>query len=388
MRRALCRLLLLGARRAGLCPARPPRGSRKPAPARLFLVSLLALLLPATASADSASLRAQAQAANPARYAFAVGQNAEISDTTDKRSFTVWWQPSTTTPPAGVIVALHGHGSYATDEMALWQPYAQKHGYALLALQWWFGGGEASSDYYTPDEMYPLISALLTGKGVQPGTVLFTGYSRGSANSYALAARDAAASGQRHFGLVLSNAGGATANYPPNQQIAAGAFGPAPFAGVKWAMYCGEKDPDPTINGCPAMTAAKDWVTRYGASVLLFIDDPAGDHGGFMTNSANVEAALSTFAAVLATPAPVSDVLSAAEADCLFDWGEDHYPTALAPRRPGSSTSAPYYYRRYTGSNTYLGVSSADNRLYFIDAAGQLADLGLAATWSSRAGCR
>jgi hypothetical protein len=60
-------------------------------------------------------------------------------------------------------------------------------------------------------------------------------------------------------------------------------------------MYCGEKDPEPNRDGCPAMTAAKSWVTQYGASVKLLIDDPVGDHTGFMTNSANVNAALAQF---------------------------------------------------------------------------------------------
>jgi len=323
-------------------------------------------------------------------------------------------------------------------------------------------------------------------------------------------------------------------------------------------MYCGEKDPDPAINGCPAMNAARDWVTQYGANVVLFIDDPTGDHGGFMTNSANVETALATYATVLEaattvptctlsasatsvspgasvtlsavchpgatayawtggtcagnasascnvtpvatttytvagsdaagwgpatsvtitvadrtaptvpaqlvatgvdtthvtlgwagatddvgvgsyrvmrngtqvasvaattyadsglapataytytvsacddagncsaasaglsvqTAAPLTNVLSNAEADCLFNWGEDHYRAALSPSRAASQALAPYYYRRYDGSNSYLGVSSTDNHLYYLDASGTLTDLGLAATWSAQAGCR
>ncbi|MBI5258569.1 MAG: hypothetical protein HY855_18835 [Burkholderiales bacterium] len=620
---------------------------------RLLALALCALLggaallvpLPApaatTAAANSAALMAQAQAANPTRYAFALSKGAELRATSDNRAFSAWWQPASGTPK-GVIVALHGHASWATDELYLWQPYAEKYGYAVLALQWWFGGGEATSDYYTPDEVYPLVSALLAAKGTKPGTVFYVGYSRASANSYAVAARDAASTGGRYFGLVLSNAGGVMSGYPPNQQIDAGAYGSQPFAGMKWAMYCGQKDPDPTINGCTAMNAAKAWVTKYGASVLLFIDDPTGDHGGFMTNSANVESALATYASVLASasavpactlnasasvltvgsgstltalcspvasayawtggtcagtsgasctvtpsatttygvmgsnsagwgaaasltitvnadksppsvpgglkttavestqlglswsaatdnvgvssyrvyrngtlvaspgspthtdtglqaattytytvaacdaagncsapspglrvttstpvavpvctlsaspasvapggsatlsarctpaattytwtggscagssgascsvtptattaytvqgsnaggsgaaasatvtvtaPAP-TNVLSNAEADCLFDWGEDQSPQLLSPRRPGSLSSAPYYYRRYTTSNSYLGVSSADNRLYYVDASGRFSDLGLAATWSTQAGCR
>lgn len=515
------------------------------------------LALPGLAWADSASLLTKAQAADPTRYAFALAKNAEVRNTSDNKSFTMWWQPSGSSPPKGVIVPLHGHDGFATDGIYLWQAYAEKYGYAILSLQWWIGSGEATADYYTPDEIYPILASRLADKGVKPGTAFFNGFSRGSANSYAVAARDAAATGGRYFGLVLSNSGGAMTGYPPNQEIDAGKFGSKPFSGVKWSMYCGELDPDPTINGCPAMNAARTWVTKYGATVVLFIDDPKGDHGGFMLNSANVEAALGAFASALAsvaappsctlaaTPSSIalgssatltatcnpvatafawkggtcagtsgasctvspsatttysvagsstggwglsvsatvavadttpptvpaglkaaavdgaqvnlswtastdnvavsgyrvlrdgvqvgsptgtsytdsalkpatsytytvtacdaagncsaasagvgvqtlaaSNVLSTTEADCLFNWGEDSYPTTFTPRRPASTSAAPYYYRRYTGTNVYLGVSSTDNHLVYLDAKGVLNDLGLAATWSTQARCR
>jgi hypothetical protein len=267
-----------------------------------FLIPAIIAFWSLASHADSASLLSQAQADDPPRYQFALTNNAEIRNTSDNKAFTLWWQPSTSTPTA-VIVTLHGHGSYATDEFYLWQPYAQARGYAILALQWWFGGGETTADYYLPEEMYPIIASLLTSKGVQPGAVLFHGYSRGSANSYAMTALDAS-SGNRFFAMTLSNSGGATANFPPNMQIVAGTYGLKPFSGMQWVMYCGEKDPDPTINGCPAMTASKEWVTKYGATVKLLIDDPNGDHGGFMTNSTNVTNALAQFAPT--TPARIN----------------------------------------------------------------------------------
>jgi hypothetical protein len=258
-----------------------------------YLAAFVVVLVCSTAKADSNSLLMQAQSANPTRYQFAIANNAEIRATSDNKAFSIWWQPGSGVP-TGVIVGLHGHGSYATDDLAMWQPYALARGYAVLALQWWFGGGEATNDYYSPAEMYPIIAGILAEKGVQPGTVLLQGYSRGSANSYAMTALDAA-SGNRFFGMTLSISGGAAAGYPPNMQVVAGDFGKQPFNGVQWVMYCGEKDPDPTINGCPAMTASKNWVTQYGATFKLLIDDPNGDHSGFMTNSSNVNAALAQF---------------------------------------------------------------------------------------------
>ncbi len=185
---------------------------------RLLLVLVLAMRC-APVLADSASLFAQAQSSDPTRYTGAISKGASFAYTSDNRSFYGWWQPAKWTPSAGVIVALHGTGGYATSELYLWLPYAETRGHAVLTLSWWFGSGDSTADYYTPSEMYPLLSGILKAKGVGSGQALFTGFSRGSANSYAVAALDYASTGQRHFGLVLSNAGGAAVDYPPNKEI-------------------------------------------------------------------------------------------------------------------------------------------------------------------------
>ncbi len=345
---------------------------------RKFISALFVLvctIFPLTTWADSASLLNQAKAANATRYQFALSNNAEIRSTSDNKAFTIWWQPPSGTP-SGVIVTLHGHGSYATDEFYLWQPYAQTRGYAILALQWWFGVGETVADYYLPQEMYPIIAKLLKEKGVKPGTVLLQGYSRGSANSYAVTALDTA-SGNRYINMTLSNSGGAASDFPPNQQIVAGAYGSLPFTGVQWIMYCGELDPDPTINGCPAMKAAKDWVTKYGATFKLLIDDPKGGHGGFMTNSTNVATALAQF-----TP-------TINQSDCLFNWAEKTYPQYFSPAGAASATSSPYYYRYYSGTANYLGVSSADNHVWVLGPSfgNELRDVGSTSSYLGASGC-
>lgn len=345
-------------------------------PVRL-LWFVVALLVSFAAHADSASILSQAKSANAVRYDFAVAKNSEIRNTTDNKAFTIWWQPSTSAP-TGVIVTLHGHGSYATDEFYLWQPYLQARGYAILALQWWFGGGETTADYYQPQEMYPIIASLLKEKGVKPGTVLFHGYSRGSANSYGVTALDTS-SGNRYFNMILSNAGGAASGYPPNQQIVAGAYGALPFSGVQWVMYCGQLDPDPTINGCPAMSAARDWVIKYGATFKLLIDDPVGDHGGFMTNSANVVTALGQF----------DPSAAQASADCIFRWAEGSFPQFFAPAGAASQFAPPYHFRYYMGTQNYLAANLADQHLYAagLSSAGAIIDLGLISGFLNPAGC-
>ena len=71
---------------------------------------------------------------------------------------------------------------------------------------------------------------------------------------------------------------------------------------------------------------------------------------------------------------------------CLLDWFEAHYPDALFPPGTMTLTQSPYVYRHYALTNSYVGVSSADNHVYYL-AGGSLYDVGELASWSGRAGC-
>jgi hypothetical protein len=249
---------------------------------------------------ESLPLFKQAQSADAERYQFAVDQGAQFLPTPDGRSFYIFWLPPGSDPanPPPLIATLHGHGSWAFDEFFLWQPYALKRGYGILALQWWFGQGESVSDYYSPDEIYPIFEAALTQHQIQPGTVLFHGFSRGAANSYGVAALDRAA-GHPFFLLTIANSGKASPGFPINEAITAGQFGSHPFAGTHWVLSCGQKDPNPERDGCPGMRETREWLAQLGGSVDLLIEDPNGDHGAFHRNPANVEAALDLFAKLL-----------------------------------------------------------------------------------------
>lgn len=248
---------------------------------------------------NSLPLFNQAKAADPERYQFAVDKGAQFIPTSDGKSFYVLWTPTDFDKAVirPMIVTLHGHSSWAFDEFYLWQQYAEGRGYGIIALQWWFGGGEATTDYYTPQQIYPIFENELNNNQIEAGKVLFHGFSRGSANSYAVTALDR--QNTKFFLLTISNASGAMTDYPPNIDIINGIFGEKPFTDAHWVMYCGGKDPNPDRDGCPAMMAARDFVTGYGATVDLLIEDTNGDHGGFHQNSANVNAALDWFAKLL-----------------------------------------------------------------------------------------
>lgn len=251
-------------------------------------------------SIESLPLVQQAKAANPERYQYALEQSAQILPTSDGKSFYVLWLPEGSDPsnPPPMIVTLHGHDSWAFDEFFLWHSYAAERGYGIIALQWWFGGGETNSDYYQPREIYNVFDTALREQKIKAGTVLFHGFSRGSANSYGVTALDRD-SKNNYFALTISNSGKAESDFPINGEIAQGKFGAKPFANTHWVMVCGMKDPFPDLTGCPAMRETRDWVTQYGGTVDLLIEDPNGDHGAFHRNPDNVNAALDIFSQLL-----------------------------------------------------------------------------------------
>lgn len=266
---------------------------RRAGPFFVALFVLASSALPCAALASTKDLIRQAKAADEARYAFAVKEGAEINATEGSRSFFIYWAPKKT-KLRGVIVTLHGHGSWAFDEFYLWKDRAEKNGLAILALQWWLGQGETTEDYLTPQEMYAEIDRILRRKQIRPGKAILHGFSRGSANSYAVAALDAH-SGNHFFKGVISNAGGASLDYFPNRQIDLGMMGSRVFEGTDWVLYCGGQDPEPERDGCPAMNRTKGWIQKHGGRVVLFLKDLTAGHGGFHRNPRRIDEALSKF---------------------------------------------------------------------------------------------
>lgn len=294
-----------------------------------------AAALPSTAGASAGlSLAKQAEIDNPARYQQALRQGAQILVTPDLRSFYVLWLPDGVTPATarGMIVTLHGHSSWATDEFILWQPHAARRGFGIIALQWWFGGGDHNSEYYTLDEMFPLIETILRDQGVRQGTMLLHGFSRGSTNTYALTAMDRAGSG--FIRMTIANAGAATADYPPIMAVTNGAYGPAPFAGSQWVLFCGQQDPHPDRAGCPAMARTQRWLVQLGGRIQRTIEDPASGHGGFHRNPANIEAALDAFDRLLREDPPPQPPAAAAPASADAPSPVIEAEDPIRPARP------------------------------------------------------
>ena len=215
----------------------------------------------------------------PQAYSYAMQQGAKIIPTKDGRSFVlVWLPPGFDAKKDPVFVSLHGHGGWAVKDFHVWHKHVAKKNLAFIGIQWWYGRSMESIGYAKPDDIYRWITESLEDLGVPRGRVIFEGFSMGSANSYAVTYLDRR-QGTPYFGVTISNAGQLEDNFPPNKAFLDGRGGPKPFDGARWIIYCGEKD---SQHGCGPMRETKEELEGLGAVIDKFIQDPNGDHGGFM----------------------------------------------------------------------------------------------------------
>lgn len=262
----------------------------------LVLAALLTVASSATAQAEH-PLVARARAANPERFAFALAHGAEIVLTPDGRSFYLRWLPPGAGADPPVLVTLHGHASWAFDELYVWLPWLERHGVGLLAVQWWFGAGERPEDYYTPAALHDVIQPALGALGVGRGRAMLHGFSRGATNVYALKALDFVRGGG-YFGLTLANAGGFADDYPPNFDLTSGRLGRFPLSLAAFALYCGGRDAEPERSGCPAMVRTEGRLAPLGARIVARWRDDDAEHGGFHALGRHVDESLELYLAL------------------------------------------------------------------------------------------
>lgn len=74
--------------------------------------------------------------------------------------------------------------------------------------------------------------------------------------------------------------------------------------------------------------------------------------------------------------------------DCFFNWKEKNDATLFSPAGAASQTLSTYYYRYYKNTNSYLGVSSVDNHVYYVGPDGKMQDQGSLSALSTGAGCK
>jgi hypothetical protein len=240
--------------------------------------------------ARSGSVLARARLESSQAYAEARRAGARIAATPDGRSFYVM-------SPAGArggkaIVTFHGYLSTAFDGFEQFRAEAARRGYTLIAIHWRLG--RTARDSYTPRQMYAQARILLGRAGVAPGDALLHGYSSAAPRVYGVTALDRR--GPKLFALSIGDAGGARPALPMYREVFGGGLGPRPLAGSRWVLFCGARDPDPRLTGCPIMRRTRALIVRRGGTVERFIVDPRASHGGFHSNPANQRAALDVFA--------------------------------------------------------------------------------------------
>ena len=227
---------------------------------------------------------------------YALDHGAQVGLTADGKSYYVLWLPEGSDPqnPPPIIATMHGHDGCAFTDFYVWHHIVKERGYGLLAIQWWLGEGEDIHDYLLPNEVYRAIDDVFMKLKIVPGTAMLHGFSRGSANIYAVAAMDRILH-KDYFSLFVANSGQANSDYPPIHEIETGRFGDQPFLGSHWVTYAGEKDVNPDRDGVRAMRKTGEWIKKYGGTVDLAIEDPEGNHGGFHLRPQNCEKALDVF---------------------------------------------------------------------------------------------
>jgi len=254
---------------------------------------LVSLSLPAAnppLTGHAAELYRQAQSGH--FFVEAAKLKPDILLTSDRQSFIVIWKA--TKQPGRWIVSLHGTQGFATDDLALWHPQLKGRDVGLVCVQWWLGSGDGPAAYYTPVQLHREIDLLLKQLGVQTNTVMLHGFSRGSANSYAVAALDAGR-GRRYFSLAVASSGGVALDYPPTRAILDGGYGPRPLQGTRWVTVAGGRDPHPDRDGIPGMQRTAAWLKEQGATVVATIEDPDEGHGALQHNGKNARRVLDLF---------------------------------------------------------------------------------------------
>lgn len=179
-----------------------------------------------------------------------------------------------------LIVSLPGHGTTAEEGYQAWSRHLTGE-YALAEFDWWKGTGEKKSDYYTPAEIVREVRPFLVNQGYDADDVIILhGFSRGSANTYAVIVQDHLLS-RPVFDAVISNAGKYQSDFPLADKPLSDEEITKFYTDIPWVLVCGGLDPNPSRDGCPGMTETKEFLTEHGANVLALLTDPNASHGVF-----------------------------------------------------------------------------------------------------------
>jgi predicted esterase len=191
-----------------------------------------------------------------------------------------------------VIFVLHGTDGAPEYEFADWQPSFEPRAIAFIGLKWGYADRPEPNRYSDGETLYKRMIAILDEMDAACGTktadVSLLGFSRGSAQSFEVLARDRAAQKRLKTTIAVSGAWPTTmkpTGYLDALDIAGDTT--AMTGGRMW-MYCGGKDNALGEPMCGIMKNAKSWVEKHGGTVQKLYEDPNGDHHSMPTNPAAV----------------------------------------------------------------------------------------------------
>lgn len=217
--------------------------------------------------------------------------NPQKIATQDEKQYFFYGEPvgQNNANPKKIIITLHGTGGTAEKDYEIWKPFVKETSYALASLNWWDGSGETVADYSTPDTIVSELHSFLQSQGYKPSDiVVLEGFSRGSANSYPIAALDQAGKSP-YLDVVISSSGGAQPDYYLSTTGSINSHQQSNiFSHLSWILACGGKDKNTARDGCIGMKSARQFVADKGARVLGLLEDPNGGHGALTTSSLNL----------------------------------------------------------------------------------------------------
>ncbi len=189
-----------------------------------------------------------------------------------------------------LIFVLHGTDGAPEYEFADWQPTLDPRGIAFIGLKWVYADRQEPNRYSNGETLYKRMIAVLDEMdsvcGTKTADVSLLGFSRGSAQSFEVLARDRA--GQKRLKTTISVSGAWPTTMKPTDYLNAldvNGDTTAMTGGRMW-MYCGGKDNALGEPMCDIMRNAKSWVEKHGGTVQKLYEDPEGDHHSMPTNAA------------------------------------------------------------------------------------------------------
>jgi len=200
-----------------------------------------------------------------------------------------WVWPADAPATTRYLVTLHGTAERSEKNFYWWYPRVLSLRAAglelgIIAAQYHDPQASAEEGYLDVEAIYTLLDHVLkavfeAGRAAQSGHI-FHGFSRGSANQYALSLLDRRAA--RWSDTFIADSGA----WPPDQaplpivQDAIDAGEPV-LNGVRFYCYYGLQDHDPDQNGVHAQTHAAAVVESLGGTATL-VADPTGCHSAFL----------------------------------------------------------------------------------------------------------